>query len=334
MNKKHCQADLNSKTNHDHGFNKKSAGRPDLRVNLAGIDLANPILAASGPFGYGHQYRELFDLSLLGGIIVKGISPEPWEGNPPPRLAETTGGMLNAVGLQNPGLENFLKEDLPCLRGSGTKIIVNVVGCSVDEYAAVASRLDGVEGIDGLELNISCPNVKAGGMAFGTDPASTSNVVSTVRKQTGLPLLIKLSPNVADITSIARAAEEAGADGLSLINTLSGMLIDIEKRAPLLGNTFGGLSGPAIMPVALKMVWQVAGAVKIPVLGMGGINSARDALQFIMAGARAVAVGTGLFYNPDLPAEIKEGLLDYLQQQRLPELKSIERIAQNPKGEE
>jgi len=334
VNKKRCQADLESKTNDDHGSHKILAGQPDLRVNLAGIELANPILAASGPFGYGHQYRELFDLSLLGGIIVKGISPEPWEGNPPPRLAETTGGMLNAIGLQNPGLEKFLKEYLPSLRGSGTKIIVNVIGCSVDEYAAVASRLDGVEGIDGLELNISCPNVKAGGIAFGTDPASTGNVVSTVRKQTGLPLLIKLSPNVTDIASIARAAEEAGADGLSLINTLSGMLIDLEKKTPLLGNTFGGLSGPAIMPVALKMVWQVAGAVKIPVLGMGGINSARDALQFIMAGARAVAVGTGLFYNPDLPAEIKEGIADYLQQHRFPDLKSIEKIAQDPKGEE
>ena len=289
----------------------------NLEVNLCGIKLKNPLLAASGPFGYGHEYRQLIDFSDLGGIIVKGVSLEPWAGNPPPRIAETSSGLLNAVGLQNPGLAGFLEDDLPRLRDTGPRLLVNVVGCSIEEYVAVASGLEGVEGIDGLELNISCPNIKAGGMAFGTDPEMTGQVVSAVRRVTKLPLLIKLSPNVTDIGVIARAAEEAGADGISLINTLSGMLIDTGQKKPLLGNTFGGLSGPAIMPVALKMVWQAAEAVKIPILGMGGIASADDAIQFIMAGARAVAVGTGLFYNPDLPSQVLSGLAGYLQAEGL-----------------
>ena len=300
---------------------------PDLQVNLGGIDLATPILAASGPFAYGHEYRELVDFEALGGIIVKGVSLEPWVGNPPPRLAETASGMLNSVGLQNPGLSHFLEKDLPLLRNYGPRIIVNIVGRTVDEYAAVASGLNGAEGVDGIEVNISCPNLKSGGLAFGTDPALTYEVVSAVRRQTAMPLLVKLSPNVTDITVIACAAEKAGADALSLINTLSGMLIDIEEKKPLLGNIFGGLSGPAVMPVALKMVWQVAEAVNIPILGMGGITSAEDALQFILAGARAVAIGTGFFYNPDLPGIIKNGIINYMEVHSIPDLERIEGLA-------
>ncbi len=300
---------------------------PDLKVNLGGIELATPILAASGPFAYGHEYRELVDFEALGGIIVKGVSPEPWPGNPPPRLAETASGMLNAIGLQNPGLSYFLENDLPLLRNYGPRIIVNIIGRTVDEYAAVASGLNGAEGVDGLEVNISCPNLKAGGLAFGTDPALTFEVVSAVRRKTKLPLLVKLSPNVTAITAIALAAEEAGADALSLINTLSGMLIDIEEKKPLLGNIFGGLSGPAVMPVALKMVWQTAEAVSIPILGMGGITSAEDAIQFILAGARAVAVGTGIFYNPDLPGQIKQGLIDYMTAHNVSALGQLEGLA-------
>jgi len=302
-----------------------------LEVNLCGIKLANPILAASGPFGYGHEYRELTGFKDLGGIIVKGVSLEPWEGNPPPRVTETASGMLNAVGLQNPGLKSFLEDHLPSLSGTGPRLFVNVVGCTAEEYTGVVAGLDKAEGIDGLELNISCPNVKAGGMAFGTDPQATGRLVSAVRRETTLPLLVKLSPNVTDIGVIARAAEEAGADGISLVNTLSGMLIDTAQKKPLLGNVFGGLSGPAIMPVALRMVWQAAEAVKIPVLGMGGIVSAGDALQFIMAGARAVALGTGLFYEPDLPSQIKAGLLEYMEKEGLRSLSEIEGVARGPK---
>lgn len=299
----------------------------DLKVNLGGITLESPILAASGPFGYGHQYRELIDFSQLGAIIVKGVSSEPWAGNPAPRLAETASGLLNSVGLQNPGLKSFLSDDLPLLCDSGTKIIVNIVGRTVEEYAAVASGLDGVDGIDGLELNISCPNLKAGGMAFGTDPEATYRVVSAVRQENSKPLLVKLSPNVTDITVIALAAEDAGADALSLINTLSGMTIDIESGRPFLGNTFGGLSGPAILPVALKMVWQAAGAVKIPLLGMGGINSTDDVVQFMLAGASAVAVGTGIFYNPDIVPGLKEGLVEYMKRKKIYRVEDLTALA-------
>lgn len=300
---------------------------PSLKVNLGGLELATPILAASGPFAYGHQYHEIIDFKELGGLIVKGVSPEPWPGNPPPRLIETPAGLLNAIGLQNPGLRYFIEDELPLLRNYSPCLIVNIVGRTVDEYAAVASGLSAAEGVDGLEINISCPNIKAGGLTFGTDPAQTFEVVSAVRRETELPLLVKLSPNVTEITAIACAAEEAGADALSLINTLPGMLIDIEEKKPLLGNIFGGLSGPAIMPVALKMVWQTAEAVRIPILGMGGIASAEDAIQFILAGARAVAVGTGIFYNPDLPGLIKKGIIDYMLANDITALDQIEGLA-------
>ncbi len=300
---------------------------PALKVNLGGMELASPLLAASGPFGYGHEYLEQVDCSVLGGIIVKGVSLKPWPGNPPPRLAETASGLLNSIGLQNPGLEHFVNEDLPLLARALPRLIVNIVGCDIDEYAGVAARLSELEGIDGLEVNISCPNIKAGGIAFGTDPAETFNVVSAVRRQTNLPLLVKLSPNVTDIKIIARSAEAAGADGLSLINTLSGMLIDTETRRPLLGSTFGGLSGPAVLPVALKMVWQAAEAVDIPLLGMGGIITAEDALQFIMAGARAVAVGTGFFYEPEVASQIKKGLVRYLKEHEIEAIGKLEGAA-------
>ncbi len=299
----------------------------DLAVNLGGIALKNPLVAASGPFGYGREYGEIIDVKTLGGIVVKGVSEEPWPGNSAPRLAETASGLLNAIGLQNPGLDMFIREDLPRLRECGPRLVVNVIGRTVEEYVNVVSGLDNAGGIDGLELNISCPNLKAGGMAFGTDPRATAKVVGATRKRTSLPLIVKLTPNVTDISVIARSAEEAGADALSLVNTLGGMLIDVEKRKPLLGNTFGGLSGPAILPVALKMVWVAAGAVNIPILGMGGINCTEDALQFIMAGARAVALGTGLFYNPLLAEEIREGLIRYLQAEGLKNLGTLEGVA-------
>ena len=295
----------------------------NINVNLAGIELQTPVLAASGPFGYGHEYRRLLDMSALGGIIVKGISAEPWPGNPPPRLVETAGGMLNSVGLQNPGLAAFLSDHLPRLQDLQCRLIVNIVGRTEEEYASVAEGLDGAPGISGLELNISCPNLKAGGMAFGTDAAATYSVVSAVRKRTSLPLLVKLSPNVTSLPAIASAAEAAGADALSLINTLSGMLIDTAGRKPLLGNVFGGLSGPAIMPVALKMVWQAAESCRIPILGMGGIASADHALQFIMAGATAVAVGTGIFYDHDLPAQIVRGIKQYMAANNIASLQSL-----------
>jgi dihydroorotate dehydrogenase (NAD+) catalytic subunit len=300
---------------------------PSVSVNLGGIDLDTPVLAASGPFGHGREFEVLVDFSALGAVIVKGVSLEPWPGNPPPRIAETASGLLNAVGLHNPGLKSFIKDDLPLLRNLGPKIIVNIIGKNIKDYAAVASGLSGVEGISGLEINISCPNLRAGGLSFGTDPDLTYCVVAAVRRETNLPLLVKLTPNVNDIVSVARAAEEAGADALSLINTLSGMVIDIEKQKPLLGNTFGGLSGPAIMPVALKMVWQVSEAVRVPVLGMGGITSATDAIQFILAGARAVAVGSGLFYDPDLPIKITRGIIDYMNRHKINSLAELEGLA-------
>jgi len=285
---------------------------PNLSVNLAGIKLKTPIVAASGPFGYGREYNERSDFHYLGALTVKGVSLDPWQGNKPPRIAETTGGMLNAIGLQNPGLEYFLSEELPFLKKLDTRLIVNIIGRTIEEYSTVAGKLDQAPGIDGLEINISCPNVSCGGITLGTDPVLTAEVVGAVREKTILPILVKLSPNVTDITKIALAAEKAGADGISLINTVTGMLIDTKKKKPLLGNTFGGLSGPAVMPLALRMVWQVAETVNIPILGMGGINSADDALQFILAGARAVAIGTGIFYDPHLPVTILSGMRSYM----------------------
>ena len=281
---------------------------PDLRVRIGPLSLKNPVLTASGTFGYGREFSPLMDLNQLGGIVVKGLSLNPREGNPPPRIVETPCGMLNAIGLANVGLEGFLKHKLPWLKTLDTSVIVNIYGHSVAEYRAVAAGLRGADGIAAIEVNISCPNVKEGGMAFGTDPEMSARVTAAVVKEADRPVIVKLSPNVTDIRKIARAVEDAGADALTLINTLTGMAIDIERRVPRLANVSGGLSGPAIRPVAVYMVRQAVKAVRIPVIGVGGIMDYRDALEFLIAGARAVQVGTANFVHPRTALHIIEGL--------------------------
>ena len=297
--------------------------KPDLSVEFAGIKLKNPVLTASGTFGYGEEFAEFVDLNKLGGIIVKGISLKPIQGNPPPRIWETPAGMLNAIGLENPGVEVFLSEKLPYLRKFDTAVIVNMFGYTLEDYVAVAERLEGASGIAGIEVNISCPNVKAGGMAFGTDVRSTSELLSAIRKATRLPLIAKLSPNVTDVTAFAKAARDAGCDGLSLINTLLGMAIDVRCRRPRLANCTGGLSGPAIKPIAVRMVWQVAKAVDLPIIGMGGIMTGEDALEFMLAGASAVAVGTANFVNPRATLDVVEGMESLLREQGIDDVKEI-----------
>ena len=287
----------------------------ELQVRIGSLKLRNPVMTASGTFGYGREFSNLVNLHHLGGIVVKGISLLPRPGNPPPRIVETACGMLNAIGLENVGVERFITEKMSYLKGLDTPIIVNILGDSVEEYGEIARRLDGVEGISGLEVNISCPNVKKGGVAFGTVPEMAATVTGAVRQATKLPVIIKLSPNVTDIVLMARAVEEAGADGVSLINTLIGMAIDSKTRKPRLANVIGGLSGPAIKPVALRMVWQVASAVSIPVIGIGGITTAGDALEFLLAGATAIQVGTANFYDPSAPELIIQGMKEYLHQQ-------------------
>lgn len=284
---------------------------PDLSVTIGPLKLKNPVMAASGTFGYGLEYEELLDLDLIGAIVVKGLSLRPMPGNPPPRIVETPSGMLNAIGLANVGVESFLKEKLPRLARFDTRVIVNIYGHSLDEYGDLASALKGVEGISALEVNISCPNVECGGMAFGIDPVVSARVTEKVLANSDKPVIVKLSPNVTDIRSVARSVEAAGAHAVSLINTITGMAIDVETGRPKLGNVWGGLSGPAIRPVAVYMVYQVARAVKIPVIGMGGIMDWRDALEFFMAGARAVQVGTANFVNPKATLHIIEGLERY-----------------------
>lgn len=286
-------------------------GKPDLKVSVCGVELKNPVIAASGCFGFGREYAEYYDLSRLGGICLKGLTPERREGNPPPRVAETASGMLNSVGLQNPGIEAFLKDELPWLKTLGTRIIINIAGATVAEYACMARRLQG-SGVDLVELNISCPNVAEGGAAFGATPESVSRVVKAVRPQCEQPLIVKLSPNTLDIAENARAAESAGADAVSLINTLTGMAVDLERRRPLLANVTGGLSGPAIKPVALRMVWQAARAVRIPVIGMGGIMTGEDALEFMLVGASAVQAGTANLVDPMACVHIIEGIEQYM----------------------
>jgi len=283
----------------------------DLSVRIGSLELANPVMTASGTFGYGAEYSEFVDLERLGAVVVKGISLEPMPGNPVPRICETPCGMLNAIGLQNVGLRVFLKEKLPFLRRWKVPVIVNILGHSVEEYTRLAASLeDG--GVEALELNVSCPNVKAGGIAFGTDPGMLGALVEAVRKATRLPLITKLSPNVTSVADFARTAREAGSDAVSLINTLLGMSIDVEARRPRLANATGGLSGPAVRPVAVRMVWEVFRNVEIPIIGMGGITSGEDALEFILAGASAVAVGTANFVNPRATLDVLEGIEAYL----------------------
>lgn len=284
---------------------------PDLTVRLGPLELKNPVIAASGTFGYGEEYASLVDLNRLGAVVVKGLSLKPMAGNPPPRIVETPGGMLNAIGLANIGVEAFLKEKLPRLRGVDTQVIVNIYGHHIDEYGELASALKGVPGIAALEVNISCPNVECGGMAFGVDPEVSARVTERVVRNTDKPVIVKLSPNVTDIRVIAGAVEGAGAHAVSLINTLTGMAIDVERRRPVLANGVGGLSGPAIKPVAVRMVYQVSRAVRIPVIGLGGIMDHRDALEFLLAGASAVQVGTANFVNPRACLDILDGLREY-----------------------
>ncbi|MBZ4653603.1 MAG: dihydroorotate dehydrogenase family protein [Peptococcaceae bacterium] len=295
----------------------------NLAVEVAGIKLKNPVMTASGTFGFGREYSKFYDLSLLGAVMVKGTTLEPRLGNPPPRIAETPAGLLNCIGLQNPGVDAVIKEEIPWLSQYDVPIIVNISGHSLEEYGEIALRLDGVPGVAGLEINISCPNVKHGGLAFGTEPQMAADVIRTVKDKSRLPIIAKLSPNVTDITEIAKAVETAGADAISLINTLLGMAIDIKTRRPVLSNIVGGLSGPAVKPVAVRMVWQVAKAVKIPIIGMGGIVSAEDAIEFLLAGASAVAVGAGNFYDPLAPLKVIEGIKAWLEQEKIADVREL-----------
>ncbi len=293
-----------------------------LNVTLAGVTFKNPVTTASGTFGSGMEYSDYVDLSGLGAVTTKGVSSVPWPGNPTPRVAEVYGGMLNAIGLQNPGAEVFIHRDIPFLRKFDTKIIVNVVGKTTEEYCDVVERLSDCD-VDMLEINISCPNVKEGGIAFGQDPKCIEAITSELKKRAKQPIIMKLSPNVTDITEMARAAQAGGADALSLINTLTGTKIDIHRRAFLLANKTGGLSGPAIKPVALRMVYQVAHAVQLPIIGMGGITTAEDALEFIMAGASMVAVGTANFINPEATSDILAGIEAYMKRYQIEDIKEL-----------
>jgi dihydroorotate dehydrogenase (NAD+) catalytic subunit len=296
---------------------------PDLGVEIAGVYLKNPVMTASGTFGYGEEFNDLIDLNRLGAIVSKGLSLEPVRGNPPPRTVETPCGMLNAIGLENVGLKAFINEKLPFLKNLKTPTFVNIWGTTEEEYFEMARRIDDIDGIAGIEVNISCPNIKCGGIAFGVDPDTAHNLIKVIREETDLPLLVKLSPNVTDIAEMAKCVEEAGADAISLINTITSMVIDIETRRPKLANITGGLSGPAIRPVAVRMVWQVAQTVKVPVIGIGGIMNASDALEFLIAGASAVQVGTANFVNPRTTIEVIEGIHQYLIEKGLSCVKDI-----------
>ena len=300
-----------------------------LETKFLGVDFKNPIVTSSGCFGFGLEYRDYFDPNVLGGIVVKGLTMEPRDGNYGTRIAETPGGMLNCVGLENPGIDYFETHILKDMKEAGitTNIIANINGKTVEEYIEIAKRVEKIKEVDIIELNISCPNVKDGGMAFGANPEVAGRVTREVRKVTTKPLVVKLSPNVTDIAYIAKVVEENGADAVSLINTLLGMAIDLKTKKPLLGNTFGGFSGPAVKPVALRMVYQVYKAVNIPIVGMGGISSTEDALEFIMAGASMVSLGTGIFFNPVLPVEVAEGLQKYCKENNIENINELVGIA-------
>lgn len=284
----------------------------DTTVKIAGVEFKNPVMTASGTFGSGQEYSEFFDLAKLGAVVTKGVANVPWPGNPTPRIAETSAGMLNAVGLQNPGMEVFCQRDLPLLKDVDTNVIVNVCGKTTQDYCEVVERLADEEAVDMLEINISCPNVKEGGIAFGQNPCSVEEITREIKKVAKQPIIMKLSPNVTDITETAKAAEAGGADALSLINTLTGMKIDVERQNFVLANKTGGLSGPAIKPIALRMVYQVANSVNLPIIGMGGISTPADALEFMLAGATAVSVGTANFVDPWAAPKIVTGIEDYL----------------------
>ena len=294
----------------------------NTKVTIAGVELKNPVMTASGTFGSGTEYSEFVDLSLLGAVTTKGVANVPWPGNPTPRIAETYGGMINAIGLQNPGIDVFVNRDIPFLKQYDTKIIVNVCGKTTEDYIDVVERL-GDQPVDLLEINISCPNVKEGGIAFGQDPKAVEAITREVKRHAKQPIIMKLSPNVTDITVMAKAAEAGGADALSLINTLTGMKIDINRRSFALANKTGGMSGPAVKPVAVRMVYQVAQAVKLPIIGMGGIMTAEDALEFILAGATAVAVGTANFHNPYATKEVVEGIEAYMRKYGIEDIKEL-----------
>lgn len=296
---------------------------PDMRVNIGPLSLANPVMTASGTFGYAQEFATLMNLRRLGAIIVKGISLHPRAGNPPPRIVESACGMLNAIGLQNVGVQRFIKEKLPYLGALGVPIIVNILGDSIDEYREITERLAGSPVVSAIEVNISCPNVRKGGVAFGSDPVMAAAVTSAVKEKAAVPVIVKLSPNVTDVTLIARAVAEAGADAVSLINTLIGMAIDLKRRRPALANVFGGLSGPAIKPVALRMVYQVANSVQIPVIGIGGIESTEDALEFMLAGATAVQIGTANFVNPRASEDVVDGIGAYVIEEGLTSIREM-----------
>lgn len=300
-----------------------STAPPNLSVTLAGLNLKNPVMTASGTFGYAREFEALMDLNRLGAIVVKGLALKPVKGNPPPRIVETACGMLNAIGLENVGVDAFAADKMPFLRTLAPPIIANIYGTSVEEYAALAERLDGIDGVAAVEVNISCPNVKAGGVVFGVDPVAAERVVRAVRERTRKPVIVKLSPNVTDISVIARSAEAGGADALSLINTITGMAIDIETRRPRLANITGGLSGPAIKPVALRMVWQVARTARVPVIAIGGIMRGEDAVEFLLAGAAAVQVGTANFVNPRAALDIVAGIEAYLTRHGIGDVNEI-----------
>ena len=293
----------------------------NMSVNIAGVEFKNPVMEASGPFGSGMEYSEFVDLNRLGAVVTKGVANVPWPGNPTPRIAETYGGMINAIGLQNPGIDVFAKRDIPFLKKYDTKIIVNVCGRSTEDYIEVVERL-GEEPVDMLEINISCPNVKEGGIAFGQDPKAVEAITKAVKAHAKQPIIMKLSPNVTDITVMAKAAEAGGADAISLINTITGMKIDVERRTFAVANKTGGLSGPAIKPVAVRMVYQV-NAVKLPIIGMGGIANAADALEFILAGATAVAIGTANFHNPYATVETVDGIRAYMERHGIDDIKEL-----------